>query len=498
MDDEMNTRPLIVEDIPGSDVKGLVDALEKYYLTPKLQASEIAEYSKSGPGSGSSFDLYWKIPVSESAKPGRPEAQTVAVHLAVSQTGVTIAFPDLNPDDVQASRASNQTADSVEFLSTSFLAKAKKSDLRFIYSVGKDEGTEASSKSEESLADEVLKRVFAGNAVNLFLSFLLLTFVLSIFLGDYTVMAIFFLQAFVLLYSDRIMLSIGKVTPVEERPEVTIVRVATTPQTVKDVSKTNDALLQPVRVALGGAIVEGTPADAETKNRISRVLTDSGVPCDPDDVDVTTRNPYRLVHAVAEKFHLPPPKIAIVNTPMDNAAATGIAPTRATVTITAGALEDLSEEEFTAVVGHEFGHVRGHDTMIQFGVSCLIYLGGFYLWPSLLLYLGIFYFLIAFAIIYLVGKFLETRADTLSAVVLGTPGALASALTKIGFTQLYLERYHRGIRLLEWFQFDPHPPVYFRIERLARISREDVKIKHAFWTSVRDCLVGFARALVPS
>jgi len=494
LNDEINAHALVAESIPGSDVKGLVDSLEKYYLAPKLQASEITGYSKSGPGSYSSYDLNWKI--LEPARPGQPEQQTVAVHLVVSQTGVTIAFPDLRLDDPQASRISNRAADTVEFLSIAFLSKAKKTDLRFLYSAGKEEGNEASSKPE-SLSDKALKRIFAGNAANLFLTFLLVTFVLSIFLGDYTVIAIFCMQALVLLFSNKIMLSVGSVNPSEERPEVTIVRVASTPQTVRNVSKTSEELLQPVKVALGGAVAEGTPADAETKDRIRRALEASGLPCEPDDIEVTTRNPHRLVHAVAEKFHLPPPKIAIVNTPMDNAAATGISPSRSTVTITAGALEDLDDEEFTAVLGHEFGHVRGHDSVILFGVSSLIYLGGFYLWPSLLLYLGIFYLLIAFGIIYLVGKFLETRADTLSAVVLGTPDALASALTKIGFTQLYVERYHPGVRPLEWLRFDPHPPIYFRVERMARISHEGTKIKHAFWTSVSDCVSGFAKSFVP-
>jgi Zn-dependent protease with chaperone function len=102
------------------------------------------------------------------------------------------------------------------------------------------------------------------------------------------------------------------------------------------------------------------------------------------------------------------------------------------------------------------------------------------------------------AIVTMVGKFLETRADTLSAVVVGTPDALASALTKIGFTQLYPERYHTKIRVFEWFQLDSHPPTYFRVQRLARISREGSKIKHAFWTSVRDCFTGFAGSFVSS
>jgi len=492
--DEIKERSLIEESISVSDVKGLVDLIEAYYLKPKLEVSKIAEYSKSGPGNDSAFDLYWRI--KEPEKPGEPEPRPVAVHLSVSQTGVTIAFPGMNLDDVQASRISDRAADDVEFLSTSFIARAKRKDIRFVYSPG-EEREEAPSKSAESFSDEVLKRIFSGNAANLFLTFLLVAFVLTIFLGDYTVIAIFCMQAIILLFSDRIILSVGKVNPVEKRPEVTIVRVESTPQVGKDAARISNALLRPVREALGAALAERTPADAEAKNRIHDTLVKSGVPCDPDDIEITTRNPYRLVNAAAEKFHLPVPKIAVVNTPMDNASATGFAPSRSTMTITAGALEDLNDEELNAVVGHELGHVRGHDTVILFVVTCLIYLGGFYLWLPLLLYLGIFYFLIAFGITYMVGKFLETRADTLSAVVLGTPDALASALTKIGFTQLYLERYHQGYRLLDWLRFDSHPPIYFRIQRLTRISHDGVKVKHAFWTSVRDCLSGFLGLFVP-
>ena len=107
--------------------------------------------------------------------------------------------------------------------------------------------------------------------------------------------------------------------------------------------------------------------------------------CSLDDIEIKTRNPYALVQTAAERFHLPLPKITVVNTPVDNAAATGISPRRSSMTITAGALEDLDDEELESVIGHELGHIRGRDPVILFVVTSVMYIGGLYLWLPVLL-----------------------------------------------------------------------------------------------------------------
>ena len=95
-------------------------------------------------------------------------------------------------------------------------------------------------------------------------------------------------------------------------------------------------------------------------------------------------------------------------------------------------------------------------------------------------------------VIFFIAKFFEARADLVSAKMLGTPQVLAESLEKIGYQRLLFER-TPSFRVQEWLGLDPHPPIYFRVERLEKLSPEDVK--HPLLQSIKDVIKGFIATL---
>ncbi len=95
------------------------------------------------------------------------------------------------------------------------------------------------------------------------------------------------------------------------------------------------------------------------------------------------------------------------------------------------------------------------------------------------------------AIIFFIAKFFETRADLVSTMKIGQPKVLAESLRKIGFSKLQMERSSSNI--LRWLASDPHPPLYFRIERLDKMETP-VKVKHPLIQSAKDVFNGFRRS----
>jgi heat shock protein HtpX len=104
-----------------------------------------------------------------------------------------------------------------------------------------------------------------------------------------------------------------------------------------------------------------------------------------------------------------------------------------------------------------------------------------------------FLYLLSLSIVYFVAKFFESRADLEAAVRIGEPEVMASALRKIGFQKLQLERV-RLSRVFDWLGWDTHPPIYFRVGRLERL-RNPEKVKHSMIQSISDNAQGFVEAL---
>ena len=86
---------------------------------------------------------------------------------------------------------------------------------------------------------------------------------------------------------------------------------------------------------------------------------------------------YRIVENLAITTGLPMPKVYIIEDPAPNAFATGRSPKDASVGVTTGLLEIMDDNELTAVMAHEMGHVQNYDIRVSTIVFGLVSLIGF-------------------------------------------------------------------------------------------------------------------------
>src|SRR4030042_2642158 len=99
-----------------------------------------------------------------------------------------------------------------------------------------------------------------------------------------------------------------------------------------------------------------------------RVFARHGVACQPENLTAKKVDVYALVKTIAQKFNFQIPRIVVSNTMVPNAAAAGPSPSRGVVLITTGLLVQLEEEEVISVLGHEFGHLKGRDPLLLYGL----------------------------------------------------------------------------------------------------------------------------------
>jgi len=230
--------------------------------------------------------------------------------------------------------------------------------------------------------------------------------------------------------------------------------------------------------------------------KVSEIFAEAGLPTDKNDFMVKKIDVYGIVERASAKFGLSVPTITITQNPAPNAAATGFTRRLATMLVTIGLLVQLDEEEIELVVGHELSHLRSGDPVVLFLLISAEYLGRVYIWWSYIALLWLPYLILIFWGIFCFGKFLESRADLEAGIILGKPKVMAESLKKIGFRRLVLEeRYlEPGVsRLGEWLRFDPHPPLYFRIQRLESLDLANPP-KHPFLDSVRAVVRGLVQS----
>jgi len=220
----------------------------------------------------------------------------------------------------------------------------------------------------------------------------------------------------------------------------------------------------------------------------------------PNDYELETRkiDLYGIVERIARCFgtkKMPP--VYLSNVVVPNAAASGVGWGLSSILVTTGLLSRLDDDEIEAVLGHEFSHIARHDVVSFFLLSSAEYLSRVFIammyWPLFATLLGFLYLWFSLTVLFVLAKFVEARADLDSAVRLGKPGKLASALRKIGFRHIYLES-RSGGRLLAWLRWDPHPPLTFRYEKLIELSTRGTPIS-PWREAIASCLRDLARSL---
>jgi heat shock protein HtpX len=154
----------------------------------------------------------------------------------------------------------------------------------------------------------------------------------------------------------------------------------------------------------------------------------------------------RTVAELANRAGLPMPRVYVIDSPQPNAFATGRNPSHAAVAATTGLLRMLSWDEIAAVISHELGHVKNHDTLLMTvtatlagAISMLAQFGMFFgggnrsgnagvLGTLAMIILAP---LAAMVVQMAISRTREYAADSAGAEISGNPAALATALAKI-------------------------------------------------------------------
>ncbi|HEY2328037.1 MAG TPA: zinc metalloprotease HtpX [Gaiellaceae bacterium] len=231
---------------------------------------------------------------------------------------------------------------------------------------------------------------------------------------------------------------------------------------------------------------------------------------------VVTREEQPELHDMVERLcamaDLPKPKVAIMDTPVPNAFATGRSPKHAAVCVTTGLWQRLEPKEVEGVLAHELSHVANRDVLVMTLASFFAMLAG--LLTRFGLYAGMFggfggnnrsnnnnnqvpvwlivlavsivVYAVSFVLIRTLSRYREYAADRGSALITGAPEYLMSALQKISSQMTLIP--NQDLRQVESMSayfimpakvraataelFMDHPPLEKRLAALSQIARE--------------------------
>lgn len=224
---------------------------------------------------------------------------------------------------------------------------------------------------------------------------------------------------------------------------------------------------------------------------------------------------HGMIDRICALADLPKPRVAIADTDMPNAFATGRSPSKAVVCATTGIMRRLEPEELEGVLAHEMAHVAHRDVAVMTIASFLGILAGLLtrsvFYASMfgggfgggrrgrdnenntaalvfaVIVVSVIVYAVSFLLIRALSRYRELAADRGGALVTGRPSALASALVKItGDMGRIPTRDLRNAEAFNAFFFAPafakgfslsslfstHPTTERRLEQLSKISAQ--------------------------
>ncbi len=351
------------------------------------------------------------------------------------------------------------------------------------------EGREVIPEASLSMKKKAYTNIFTRDMITFYILSIIISVIVFSLFSFYAPIIILIFQFSILFFSDRIALRIGEWIIDSKNKHIHFIEYYLSIEELREFREKYDIeIIRKIkREIYEKTLAIGKKIDCEIAQE---TLSKYGIKCVPERMKAKIINVYELVEKASKKINVKMPKIVILNTMIPNAAATGISPNKGTILITTGLLIRLEEEEILSVIGHELGHLKGRDPLILFCLSSIEYLLRLYVFLPFYILFPFFYLMIALGIVYFIAKFFEARADLISAIKLGEAKKLAEALRKIGFYRLQYERIP-FYRFQEWISWDPHPPLYFRIKRLEKLSKERREIKYPLIESIKDVINGF-------
>jgi heat shock protein HtpX len=223
---------------------------------------------------------------------------------------------------------------------------------------------------------------------------------------------------------------------------------------------------------------------------------------------------HGIVDRVCALADMPKPRVAISNTGLPNAFATGRNADKAVLCVTTGLMSKLNNEELEGVIAHEMSHVAHKDVQVMTIASFLAVVaallirfsfygelfgggrgrgnnnngGAAYLF-LLVMAVSIVVYAISFVLIRTLSRYRELAADRSGALLTGQPSALKSALVKVSTDMAKIPtRDLRTAEPLNAFFFAPamhmtggkslstifstHPSLQRRLEELDKVQAQ--------------------------